>query len=113
MWKECGDTVKGECASDVTSCLGWSGPVNNPRRRLAIRDAPTILLATSRHDVSTPRAWTLAVHEQIADSVLLEYDGVGHGDWRISLCARSHIEKYLITRVPPAKGTRCPKEYPA
>ncbi|HCT75355.1 MAG TPA: hypothetical protein DGG94_07125 [Micromonosporaceae bacterium] len=99
--------------SDVTMCLGWSGPFNNPQHRLAIRNTPTILITKSRHDVGTPKAWTYAVAQQIPNSVLLEYDGVGHGVFRISTCGRQLIEMYLTYLVTPPRGTHCAAEYPS
>jgi hypothetical protein len=98
--------------SDVTSCLGWSGRVSNPQHRLDVHGAPTILIVKADFDVATPHEWNFAVARQIHDSVLLQYDGVGHGQFRNSTCARADIENYLITRTAPAKGTHCPVQDP-
>ena len=98
--------------SDVTSCLGWPARAGNPQHRLDIDDAPTILLVKAKFDVATPHAWNFAVSRQIRDSVLLQYDGVGHGQFRNSVCARTHIESYLIGLRLPARGTHCAPELP-
>ena len=97
---------------DVMTCLNWPGRVNNPQHRLKISGVPPILVVKARYDVAAPAAWNNAVAEQIPNSVLLEYDGAGHGVYRISSCARAKIEHYLITLATPAKGTHCPAEYP-
>ena len=98
--------------SDVTSCLGWPFPAHNPQHRLDVHGAPTILVVTGKYDVATPREWNFAVAQQIRNSVLLQYDGVGHGQFRNSKCARGKIESYLIDRELPAYGTPCAPELP-
>jgi pimeloyl-ACP methyl ester carboxylesterase len=99
--------------SDVDSCLGWPGPVNNPQHRLKIDDdIPPTLMVKASEDVSTPKAWNYAAAEQIPGSRLLEYDGVGHGQYNRSTCARAYIENYLITLNLPPAGTHCPAEFP-
>jgi pimeloyl-ACP methyl ester carboxylesterase len=99
--------------SDVVQCLNWQGPVSNPQHALDIDGAPPILLAKAHYDVATPAAWNYAAAAQIPNSTVLEYDGVGHGQFRNSECARGHIENYLINLVRPKKGTHCAPEYPA
>ncbi|MEW9554949.1 alpha/beta fold hydrolase [Nonomuraea sp. NPDC050783] len=99
--------------SDVISCLGWQGEVTNPQHRLDVSGAPPVLLPKSRYDVGTPAAWNYAVATQLPKTRVLEYTGVGHGQYRNSLCAREHIEKYLTSLVLPPAGTRCAPEYPS
>jgi hypothetical protein len=67
---------------------------------------------TSAADVAAPHAWNVAVAQQISNSVLLTYDGVGHGQYTLSSCARAHVDRYLTDLVTPAPGTRCAAEYP-
>ncbi|WP_168200878.1 alpha/beta hydrolase [Allokutzneria sp. NRRL B-24872] len=98
--------------TDVGWCLGWTGPVNNPQHKLKIKDVPPILLTTSRFDVAAPLSWNQAVHRQIPGSVLLQYDGAGHGQRANSTCALKHITDYLITLATPPPNTHCPAEYP-
>ncbi|MEV0618227.1 alpha/beta hydrolase [Nonomuraea sp. NPDC050404] len=97
---------------DVLTCLGWQGKVSNPQHKLKISGTPPMLLAKARYDVATPAAWNYAAASQIPGSTVLEYDGVGHGQFRNSRCARTHIEAYLINLKLPAPGTRCAAEYP-
>ena len=99
-----------EFYSDVTSCQGWPGPVRNPQHRLRVKGAPTILFANSVHDVATPYSWATGAKKQIPGSVLLTYEGVGHGTYAASRCAAKLIESYLLDLKAPADGTRCPDE---
>ncbi|MCP3804093.1 alpha/beta hydrolase [Allokutzneria sp. A3M-2-11 16] len=98
--------------TDVGWCLGWSGPVNNPQHKLKIKSTSTTLVTTSRFDVAAPLSWNLAVHRQIPNSVLLHYDGAGHGQRVNSKCAWKHMTDYLITLTTPPPNTHCPAEYP-
>ncbi|MBV9844818.1 MAG: alpha/beta fold hydrolase [Kutzneria sp.] len=99
--------------SDVTGCLNWPAEVTNPQHRLSIHGTPPILVTASRFDVGTPRSWSLAVHRQIANSVLLNYDGVGHGDYFLSPCARTAIETYLTDLRTPVPDSHCPAVWPS
>jgi pimeloyl-ACP methyl ester carboxylesterase len=98
--------------SDITTCLGWPAPVKNPQHTLSIQGAPPILVAASRYDPNTSNSWSAAVARQIPNSVLLQYDGVGHGTYNRSPCAREYIEAYLTTLKTPAAGTHCPAVWP-
>ncbi|MET7339387.1 alpha/beta fold hydrolase [Nonomuraea sp. NPDC005650] len=99
--------------SDVMSCLNWQGTVSNPQHRLDVSGTGPTLLPKSRHDVGTPKAWNYAVAAQLPKTRVLEYDGVGHGQYRNSVCARTHIETYLTSLKLPPSGARCAPEYPS
>jgi hypothetical protein len=85
--------------------------VSNPQHRLKISGNPPVLVATARYDVGTPAAWNHAAAQQIPRSVVLEYEGVGHGQFRNSVCAHDKIAEYLIELRTPPRGTRCAPEY--
>ncbi|SEG97453.1 TAP-like protein [Nonomuraea solani] len=56
----------------------------------------------------TPVAWNNAVAGQQPRTTVLEYTGVGHGQYHNSVCARTHIETYLTSLVPPPARTALP-----
>jgi pimeloyl-ACP methyl ester carboxylesterase len=100
--------------SDLTGCQNWPYPVNNPPHRLAASPKlPPILMANSRYDVATPYQWGASLAGQLPSATFLTYDGVGHGTYWLSDCARAAIDTYLIGRVTPAEGTHCPAVFPA
>ncbi|WP_460358604.1 alpha/beta hydrolase [Actinoallomurus acanthiterrae] len=98
--------------SDITSCLGWPSKVTNPQHRLSVKAGTSILVTASRYDVATPHVWSTAVAKQIPSARLLQYDGVGHGDYRNSPCAKGYIETYLTSLKLPAAGTHCAAVWP-
>ncbi|MDI5977398.1 alpha/beta hydrolase [Amycolatopsis magusensis] len=98
--------------SDVTSCLGWPSEARNPQHRLDVRDAPKILITKAKYDVATPRAWNYEVARQLRNAALLEYDGIGHGQFGRSTCVREQVETYLVALKTPAPGTRCAAVWP-
>lgn len=44
------------------------------------------------------------VAAQVPKTMVPEYTGVGHGQYRNSLCARTHIETYLTSLKLPSAG---------
>ncbi|MGC7096485.1 alpha/beta hydrolase [Amycolatopsis lurida] len=97
---------------DVTSCLGWPSEVRNPQHRLDVRDAPKILITKAKYDVATPRAWNYEVARQLRNAALLEYEGIGHGQYYRSTCVREQVEKYLVSLKAPGFGARCAAVWP-
>lgn len=100
--------------TDLTGCQNWPAKVANPPHRLRVDGTPPILLTNSRYDVATPHSWGAAAAGQIGrEAVLLTYDGVGHGDYWLSPCARKAIDSYLLSLDTPRRGTHCPAVWPA
>jgi pimeloyl-ACP methyl ester carboxylesterase len=100
--------------TDLTGCQNWPYGVTNPPHRLrASAKLPPILLANSRWDVATPYEWGTTLASQLPSATLLTYDGVGHGTYWLSPCARAAIDTYLVDRRTPSKGTHCPAVFPA
>jgi pimeloyl-ACP methyl ester carboxylesterase len=99
--------------TDLTGCQNWPGPVTNPPHRLkASKHLPPILLTNSRYDIATPYEWGRSLAGQLPSATFLTYDGVGHGDYWLSPCARDAIDTYLLTVVTPPRGTHCPAIFP-
>ncbi|MGW0820796.1 alpha/beta hydrolase [Streptomyces sp. NPDC002845] len=99
--------------TDLTGCQNWPTKVTNPPHRLDVDGTPPILVTNSRYDVATPYSWGSNAARQIGrEAVLLTYDGVGHGDYWLSPCARTAIDTYLTTLRTPPRGTHCPAVWP-
>lgn len=96
-----------------TGCQNWPAEVTNPQRTLHVDGTPPILMTNSRFDPATPYAWGVNAARQIGrEAVFLTYDGVGHGDYWLSPCARNAIDTYLLTLKTPARNTHCPAVWP-
>ncbi|MEV0397355.1 alpha/beta hydrolase [Polymorphospora rubra] len=98
----------------VAACIGRSGDTVNPQHPLRITKAPKILLLNARHDPSTAYEWVVNAHRQSRKTtVLLTYDGWGHGVYDRSACTRNATDAYLINLTVPRDGTRCVAVEPA
>jgi pimeloyl-ACP methyl ester carboxylesterase len=99
--------------TDLTGCQNWPGKVTNPPHRLkASPHLPPILMTNSRYDVATPYEWGRHLAAQLPTATFVTYDGVGHGDYWLSPCARAAIDTYLLSRRTPPRGTHCPAVFP-
>ncbi|MBP2329232.1 pimeloyl-ACP methyl ester carboxylesterase [Kibdelosporangium banguiense] len=97
----------------ITGCIGLPEKVNNPQRRLNIKNSPKILMLNALYDPATPYSWAVNAHHQSRDkTVLLTYEGWGHGVYGRSECTTVPIDEYLVTlKTPQVK--RCAAVEPA
>ena len=66
---------------------------------------------STTHDPATPYAGAKAMARQLARARLLTVDGYGHTEMtNPSACANHHVDRYLIDKVLPPKGTRCAQD---
>ncbi|MBV9847364.1 MAG: alpha/beta fold hydrolase [Kutzneria sp.] len=94
----------------LVDCQGW--PVIDPPHALRVHGAPPILVVNSMHDPITPYWGAANISRQLPGSVLLTYEGAGHGSYSQSDCVRTDVDRYLSDRAMPAPGTRCPDVMP-
>jgi hypothetical protein len=60
------------------------------------------------YDPATPYSWAANAHRQSKDTtVLLTYEGWGHGVYGRSECTTAPVDTYLITLKTPKPGARC------
>jgi pimeloyl-ACP methyl ester carboxylesterase len=70
-----------------------------------------VLVMGNTHDPATPYVGAKAMTRQLARARLLTVDGYGHSEMpNPSTCATNHVERYLIDKVLPPKGTRCEQD---
>ena len=95
------------------SCLGWPTRVTNPQHRLDVRNAPTILMLNALHDPATGYSWATNAHRQLqGTAVLVTYEGWGHAVYGRGPCTVRTTDRYLLNRVVPKEGSRCPAVLP-
>jgi pimeloyl-ACP methyl ester carboxylesterase len=98
-----------ETAFGIASlCIDPPRPATNPQRPLHADEAPPIMVMNSRFDASTPHAGARRVADQLDGSVLVTYEGMGHGAAPRSDCTKDLLYRYLAERELPASDTRCP-----
>ncbi|MFI9009510.1 alpha/beta hydrolase [Actinosynnema sp. NPDC053489] len=98
----------------MAGCVGLPGRVNNPQHRLDLDHAPKILMLNALHDPATGYEWAVDAHRQSRDTtVLLTYEGWGHGVYDRSDCTRGATDDYLINLRTPRPGARCAAVEPA
>ncbi|MEU6150520.1 alpha/beta hydrolase [Actinosynnema sp. NPDC047251] len=94
--------------SAMTGCIGLPEKVNNPQHRLHIKNAPKILMLNALHDPATGYEWAVNANRQSRDTtVLVTYEGWGHGVYDRSQCTQQTTDDYLIQQRVPRHGTRC------
>lgn len=90
-------------------CAVWPDKATNPQHRLRLKNTPKLLLINSLYDPATGYDSAVAVHRQARHtSVLVTYEGAGHGVYDRTPCTRSIVDRYLLDLRVPAAGTRCP-----
>jgi pimeloyl-ACP methyl ester carboxylesterase len=95
----------------ASMCAGWPLPATNPQHRPDVH-VPALIL-NSRHDPATSIEWAVDVNRAIRQSVLVTYEGSGHGIYKRNECTMKVTDRYLIDRVLPSPGTSCPASDPA
>ncbi len=69
--------------------------------------APIVIVGT-RFDPATPYSWAKALHEQLATSSLITFEGDGHTAYGGgSACVDRAIDKFLLTGTAPARKKTC------
>jgi pimeloyl-ACP methyl ester carboxylesterase len=92
----------------LTLCSAWPAETPNPQHRTHVdRSAPPVLILNSLHDPATGYEWALSVNRQIDRSVLLTYDGWGHGVTDRTDCTRAVFTDYVLSGRTPRPGTHC------
>jgi pimeloyl-ACP methyl ester carboxylesterase len=96
----------------ITGCAGLPR-ATNPQHPLKIKNAPKVLVTNARHDPATVHEWAVNVHRQTRDTtVLVTYEGWGHGVYGRSDCTRTINDEYLVSLKLPRNGTTCPAAEP-
>lgn len=73
-----------------------------------LKSAPPIVVLSTANDVSTPASGTEHTAQRLPGSVLIGWQGSGHGALTLSGCATTAVRDYLIDAKVPSNGTVCP-----
>ncbi len=89
-------------------CAQWPvQPVREPAPISAEGAGPIVVIGTTG-DPATPYAWSENLASQLADSVLLTFEGDGHTAYgRSGGCIEEQVDAYLLEGTVPEDGLRC------
>jgi pimeloyl-ACP methyl ester carboxylesterase len=90
----------------MAGCLGWPVPADRPDTTPA-RTAPPALIIQSTHQSSTAYAWAFGLSRQLPGSVVLTRNGDDYSMFLFSPCVQDAMNRYLLDRALPARGTTC------
>jgi pimeloyl-ACP methyl ester carboxylesterase len=92
----------------LSLCSAWPADTPNPQHRTHVdRSVPPVLIMNSLHDPATGYEWARSVNRQIDRSVLLTYDGWGHGVTGRTDCTKAVFTDYVVNGRTPRPGTHC------
>ncbi len=97
----------GAVANELLPCAFWSAPVARTPSVVRAVGAPPILVVGNTGDAATPIGSAQAVAAQLADGVLLTYDGEGHTSVDRSSCVDNTERRYLTDLTIPPAGALC------
>ena len=96
--------------------LAWSGMVcgywpiktgNQPEKITAEGSGPIVVVGTTR-DPATPYQWSARLDQQLANGVLITFDGDGHTAYtRSNECVDNAIDAYYVKKTVPRDGLKC------
>lgn len=89
-------------------CSAWPANTPNPQHRTDVdHRVPPVLVMNAVHDPATNYEWAKSVNRQIDRSVLLTYDGWGHGVTNRTDCTKAVFTNYVVNGKTPRPGTHC------
>ncbi|KGN38134.1 alpha/beta hydrolase [Knoellia subterranea] len=93
------------------TCGSW--PVKTerstePPRKVTAEGADPIVVVGTTRDPATPYEWSVRLHDQLAKSSLITFDGDGHTAYmRSNECVDEPIDEYYLTGKVPQDGLKC------
>ncbi|HEX2704479.1 MAG TPA: alpha/beta hydrolase [Candidatus Lustribacter sp.] len=82
-------------------------PTGSPHKITAEGSPPIVVVGTTR-DPATIYEWSVRLRGELANAVLVTYDGDGHTAYsRSSSCVDKPIDEFFVTGTPPQDGLRC------
>jgi pimeloyl-ACP methyl ester carboxylesterase len=92
-------------------CGSWpvraAGSTERPQPISAQGSGPIVVVGTTR-DPATPYDWSVRLRDQLANAVLVTYDGDGHTAYtRSNACVDDAIDAYFLNGTVPEDGLRC------
>lgn len=106
-WRSENPLFGGYFAQGLSLCSPWPVPSHHHPDPTA-GEAPPILVLSTAHDPITPAVGTEHAAARMDTSVLVKWQGSGHGALTGSSCAAQAATKFLTAGDTPTNGTVCP-----
>ena len=87
------------------TCAVWPVDPETKPHEVSAKGADPILVVGTTRDPATPYAWAKRLHEQLANSALLTYEGDGHTAYmRSNDCVNDAVDEFWMTGKLPEGG---------
>ncbi|MGY1839662.1 MULTISPECIES: alpha/beta hydrolase [unclassified Modestobacter] len=96
-----------DAALGLYTCSAWEAPTTPLPERDAAGSAPIMVVGTQADPV-TPGQGAVDMAAELANSVLLTWEGSGHTAYPKTECVTQAVNAYLIDLVAPPEGITCP-----
>ncbi|NQU37592.1 MAG: alpha/beta hydrolase, partial [Actinobacteria bacterium] len=106
-WASTSPTFGRELAWSNLPCYDYPAPPTNEPRVIAADGAKEILLVGTTRDPATPYVWAKEVNDQLANSVLITFDGDGHTGYGRNGCVTNAVDKAFLSGELPSADTTC------
>lgn len=81
---------------------------SEPPSKVTAEGAPPIVVVGTTRDPATPYEWSVRLHDQLAKSSLITYDGDGHTAYtRSNSCVDEPIDEFYLEGTVPQDGLKC------
>jgi pimeloyl-ACP methyl ester carboxylesterase len=89
-------------------CGFWSIKTDNKPAPIAAEGSGPIVVVGTTRDPATPYQWSVRLDEQLANGVLISFDGDGHTAYtRSNKCVDDPIDAYYVKKTVPQDGLKC------
>jgi len=108
-WRQVAAVNGASRAWSTLPCAYWPVKAALPPRLLQARGVPPVLVIGTTYDPSTTVGWARALHRQLPDSRLVEWNGDGHLAYgRGGACVDQTVKRFFFEGVLPGQLLRCP-----
>ncbi|HEV2310899.1 MAG TPA: alpha/beta hydrolase, partial [Acidimicrobiia bacterium] len=105
--KQAAPRLGASVVNNSLACALWPVPVQ-PAPVPHAAGAPPIVVIGNTNDPATPYEWAQGLSRELSSAVLLTVNSDMHTAYASgSTCVDAAVNRYLLTVVPPAPGTRC------
>lgn len=93
------------------TCGSWpvkTARSSEPPKKVTAEGAEPIVVVGTTRDPATPYEWSVRLHDQLAKSSLITYDGDGHTAYmRSNDCVDKPIDEFYLKGAVPKDGLKC------